>query len=76
MPPGTSAADATAFLKSKGFIRVYVDTAASPHELRAQKRLGACFLNFTFDDLYLTSTLDESDRVRETTMHLGIEPGI
>jgi hypothetical protein len=44
--------------------------------LLATKHIGQCWLNITYDDLYVTSTLDGSDRVLTTTVTTGVSPGI
>lgn len=75
MPPGTHAATASAFLKSKGF-EVRVNRSINPHQLQATKHVGQCWLNITYDDLYVSSTLDDSDRVVRTTVATGVSPGI
>ncbi len=76
MPPGTTAAAATDFLLSKGFTVYGVDLGTAPHRLRASKTIGKCYLNFTYDKLYIISMLDASDHVVSTRIELGIAPGI
>lgn len=75
LPPGTSASAASAFLESKGFT-VAIYTSGSPHELWARMHIGACFLNFTYDGLYIEAFLDNSDRVVTANVINGVSPGI
>jgi len=75
MPPGTSADAASKFLESKGF-GVWTDRSTNPAELRASKHIGRCWLNITYDDLFVFSQLDDSDRVVTTNVYTGVSPGI
>jgi hypothetical protein len=75
-PPGTSAAAATEFLESKGFRVFKVLDEKNVHELRADKKIGKCYLNFTYDKLYIYTTLDSSECVVDYSVYLGVSPGI
>lgn len=76
IPPGSAVAGAAELLKSEGYSPVYIDSHIEPHELKASKHIGFCFLFFVYDDLYVTSTLDKSDRIVKTSVSTGVSPGI
>lgn len=75
MPAGTNSAAASSFLESKGFT-VHLYDSEKPRQLIATKHIGKCRLNMTYDDLYVISALDDSDRVKTTTVSNGVSPGI
>jgi hypothetical protein len=76
IPPGTSVEAATAFLKSKGFQVREDRTAANRRELVADRRVGICVVNATYDYIAVRSDVDESGHLLSSEVTHETRPGI
>jgi len=76
VPKGTSAEVAKHVLKDRGFRVKESTTPANVPMIFGDRRIGSCVLNFTYDYIFVTITLDESGQVVSTTVEDAIRPGI
>jgi hypothetical protein len=75
IPPGTSVESASSFLKSKGFDVREARSPSNRRELIADKRVGTCLVNATYDYIAVRSDVDEKGNVLSTEVTHETRPG-